>query len=211
MVGKIYSMWEESEIIVLLRDRSNSFEGHRPQVRVSSTGWGQTLQKCWRLEQKTVYERGQVVHTPTTPKALKGFSTAFLKASEGGGCKVGVHLCAGFLLVDAEETGQSVLPPLRCQRFWGLYHHHVVNFFHLVVAFSIWKTWDICMRCCYLGTSESSYSRRYGGTVFPQKASQCPAWLHKYRQKQFKFPWSRQLLTEAPTNFWLLEIRLEAT
>ena len=47
--------------------------------------------------------------------------------------------------------------------------HQAVNFFHLVVVFSIWKTQEMCMRCYYPGISEKSYSRGYwGGGLSPE-------------------------------------------
>ena len=45
----------------------------------------------------------------------------------------------------------------------------VINLFHLVVVFSIWKPQEICTRYCYLGILERSYSRGYSGGVCPSR------------------------------------------
>ena len=45
-----------------------------------------------------------------------------------------------------------------------------LNFFHLVVAFSTWKTQDICVRYYYLGTSEGGLVQGYGSKICPSRS-----------------------------------------
>ena len=75
-------------------------------------------------------------------------------------------------LVDVEIAGW-LASILSCQKVWGLcaHGHQVVNFFHLVVVFNLWKSHEICMRWYFLGTSERSYSRGYGAGVCPGEAT----------------------------------------
>ena len=52
----------------------------------------------------------------------------------------------------------------------GSHNHQVVNFFHLVGALaSVKQLRNVCIRHHYLGASETSSSRGYGGGVCPRK------------------------------------------
>ena len=88
----------------------------------------------------------------------KNFSRAVLKAMWGRGIPAYVITSWTILI----HSWQLIL---RHQKVWELnvHDHQVVNFFPLVVVFSIWETPEIYMRYYYLNTSETSYRWGYGG------------------------------------------------
>ena len=60
----------------------------------------------------------------------------------------------------------------------GSHNHQVVNFFHLVGALApVKQLRNVCIRHHYLGASETSSSRGYGGGVCPRKTHRV---LHSY-------------------------------
>ena len=66
-----------------------------------------------------------------------------------------------------------ILSVLRLQEAWGLcaYGHQAVNIFLLVGGLHICKTTqEMCIRYCYLGTSERSQSRGLGGRGLSREA-----------------------------------------
>ena len=109
--------------------------------------WGQTNQnvRVW----SRALQKEQVAHAPQNPELPKGVSKAFLKARWGRGTPgYVISSCTILWLVDVEVTGRLTSSVLRCQYVGGLWahDHQVVNFFYLMVVFSIWKTQEICMR-----------------------------------------------------------------
>ena len=69
-------------------------------------------------------------------------------------------------MADVEITGQLTLLVLRHWKACGLCaQHRVVSVFHLLVMFSIGKTWEKYRRCYHLGTSARSPSRGWGWGV----------------------------------------------
>ena len=137
------------------------------QVCVPNAQWGQTIPKRWSLEQRKIYCRAKQgdgwFMPPQTPNCPMGFRKAFLKARWGRGvARYVISSCTIPWLVDGEVTGQchrgqhyQSSGPSRPGGYTQI--HQVVNIFHSVGGFHICKTTqEMCIRYCYLGTSERS-------------------------------------------------------
>ena len=78
-------------------------------------------------------------HVPQISELLERLQESIFKGKvRKGHCQVCDQLVHNSL-VDGEVTGQLTLLIIRCPKVWGLSAHdlQVVNFFHLVVVFSI--------------------------------------------------------------------------
>ena len=137
------------------------------QVRVPNAQWGQTNWnvRVWSRER---FIAGPYEETggfcPKSPELPEVFGQTFLKARWG---RWGRRLCDQLMHNSLTHWwwGNRVvsqgftLSVLRLQEAWGLcaHGHQVVNIFHLVGSFHIWKTThEMCIKYCYLGTSERS-------------------------------------------------------
>ena len=128
------------------------------------------ISKAKRYRSFRVWSRGRFIAGPCKEngwfmlkktKLPEGFQQSIFKGKVREGYP---RVCD--CLVHNSLIGWWWLIPM-CQEVWGLHDHdhQVVNFFHLLEVFSIWKTQEICMKYYYLGTSERSYNRGHGGGV----------------------------------------------